>query len=165
MVYRNDYRHSELLEVLNVYAEVHDALFERFYVLLSEVGLCNAAVVLQCTDSRYKHGAIRLQTSVTALDVKEFLSAEVRAEASLGDGVISELHSKLCRSHGVAAVRDVRERTAVDKRRVALESLYKVRVDGVLEKRGHCADCVQVARENGLPGICVSNQDIAQALL
>ena len=96
VVDRNDYRHAELLEVLDVHAEVHDSLFEGFNVLLGEVGLCNAAVVLQRTDSRYQYGAVRLQSGAAALDVEELLCAEVGAESCLGDGVIRQLQCELC---------------------------------------------------------------------
>ena len=60
VVYRNYDGHAELLEVVDVNAEVHDTLFECFNIFLCEVGLCNAAVVLQRADSRYEHGAVRL---------------------------------------------------------------------------------------------------------
>ena len=165
MVDGNNYRNAELLQILDMNAEVHDSLFKGFNVLPGEVGLCNAAVVLQCADSCYQHGAVRFQAGIAALDVKELLRSEVGAEARLGNGVVAELHCKLGRSHGVAAVSDVRERTAVDKRGIPLKRLHEVRVDGVPEQRGHCAHSVEVACEYRLAGIGVGNQNIAKALL
>ena len=60
---------------------------------------------------------------------------------------------------------DIRERTAVDKRRIALQRLNEVRIDGVPEQGGHCAHRVEITGEHRCAGICVGNQDIAQALL
>ena len=79
------------MHVLHVRAQVRNALFERRNVLRGKLRLRHATVVFQCTNRGDNHDAVGLQARHAALDVEEFLRAEVRAEASLRDAVIAEL--------------------------------------------------------------------------
>ena len=72
-------------------------------------------------------------------DVDELLEAHVGAEAALGDDVVAELEPEPVGDERVVAVRDVRERAAVDERRLALGGLHEVRLQRLLEQHRHRA--------------------------
>ena len=57
----------------------------------------------------------------------------------LGDDVVAELERDEVGDERVVAVGDVRERAAVDERRLPLERLDEVRLERVLEQHGHRA--------------------------
>ena len=105
------------------------------------------------------------QARLAALDIEELLRAQVRAEAGLGHAVVAQLHRHARRHDGVAAVGDVRKRAAVDERRGALQRLHEVRLERVLEQRGHGARRLQVARGHGLVVVGVAHDDLCQAFL
>ncbi len=98
-----------------------------------------AAVVLERPHRRDEHDGARPQLADAAGDVEELLHPHVRREAGLGDDVLAELEPDAIGDERVVAVRDVRERAAVDERRLALERLDEVRLDRVLEDDGHRA--------------------------
>ena len=79
-----------------------------------------------------------------ALDVEELLGAHVGAEAGLGADDLVRGERDPIRDDRVVAVGDVRERSAMDERRTALEGLEEVRLQGVLEQDGHRARDAQV---------------------
>ena len=81
--------------------------------------------------------ALGLMPALRHLMFEELLRAQVGAEAGLGHGVLGEPHRELRGQDAVAAVGDVGERAAVDERRVVLQRLHQVRLDGVLQQHGH----------------------------
>jgi hypothetical protein len=83
-------------------------------------------------------------------DVDELLESHLRAEAVLGDDVVAELQSEPVCDDGIVAVGDVRERSAVDDGRHALERLHEVRLERGREQRGHRARCSELPRRNRL---------------
>ena len=83
-----DRHDAELLHVLDVPGEVGHAGFERLEVLGLEVFLLDAAVHLERADGRDQHGAVGREPGLAALDVEEFLAAEIGAEAGLGHHVV-----------------------------------------------------------------------------
>ena len=106
-----------------------------------------------------------MQACHTALDIQELLSAQVSTEASLGDGVVAKLQSNLGSGHGVAAVSDVCEGSAVDKGRSVLQSLNQVGLQSVLEECSHSALCIQVTGSDRLTLTGVSNHQTSQTVL
>ena len=154
-----------LLHVLDVALQVGEAFFQRLQVLLRDGLEVGAAVVFNCANRRHDHGGRGPQARFAALDVDELLRAEVRAEAGFGDHVIRELHRRARRDHGVAAVRDVGERAAVDEGGIVLERLHEVRLDRVLQEHRHRAMRLEVAGEHGLLVARVADHDLAEALL
>ena len=124
-------RHAELLHVLDMAAEIGAALLHRLDVLLAEVFLLHAAVHLERADGGDDDRRGGLQARLAALDVEEFLRAEIGAEAGLGDDVVGELQRRRGRDHRVAAMGDVGERAAVDEGRIVLQRLHEVRLHGV----------------------------------
>ena len=157
------HRHTELFHVFDVLFQVGQALFQGGGVLRRELRLGHAAVVLQRPDGSHQHHRRRGQTGHAALDVHEFLGAEVRTEARLGDAVVSQLEGQLGGPHRVAAVGDVGKGAAVHQRRGILQRLHQVGLDGVLEQGGHRPFSGQVPAVHRLTGIGVGHQDLPQA--
>ena len=145
--------------------------FFRFSTPLSRastLGLCSsfgdAAVQLQGADRGHDHHGVGADARLAALDVHEFLGAEVGAEAGLGDGVLGQPHGELRGQDAVAAVGDVGERAAVDEGRVAFQRLHQVGLDGVLQQHGHGAVGLQVGGGDRLAVAGVGDDDPAQAV-
>ena len=130
--------------------QIGQTALERVEVLLGKRRLRKTAVHLERADRGNQHHSVGGEPSRAALDVEKFLSAEVGAEARLGDGIIRRCHRHTRGKHRIAAVRNVGKRTAVDESRRALERLHKVGCERVLEERRHRADGLEVARSDGL---------------
>src|SRR6185437_16619166 len=81
----------------------------------------------------------RRQSGLAALDVKEFLSPEIRAKASFCDHVVGKFERRSRRHYGIAAMSDVGEGTAVHQRGRTFERLHKIGLERLLEERGHGA--------------------------
>ena len=94
---------------------------------------------LSAAHGRDEHDRARAQAADPAGDVEELLHPHVRPEAGLGHEVLAELEPDAVGDERVVAVRDVRERAAVDERRLPLEGLDEVRLDRVLQQHGHRA--------------------------
>ena len=161
----HDDRQAEAVDVLDVLLQVFDALVERLDVRLAQFLQRHAAVQLQGADRGHDHHGVGLDAGLAALDVEELLRPEIGAEAGLGHGVVGEPHRELRGQHAVAAVGDVGERAAVDQRRVVLERLHQVRLDGVLQQRGHRAVGLQIGGGDRLLLARVADDDPAEALL
>jgi hypothetical protein len=129
------------------------------------VGLGNAAVVLKRAGGGDNHDGAGTNARHAAFDVEELLGTQVGAKAGLGNGDIAKAHSHARGHDGVAAVGNVGEGTAVDKRGCALERLHQVGLERVLKQRGHGTLGLKVAGTDGLAGKAVADDDLAQALL
>ena len=151
--------------VVEVPDEVDDAALERGDVLARQVGDLDAAVVLHRAHRRDDHGGRGAQPRRPAEDVDELLGAEVGAESRLGHDVVGEVQRGIRGEARVAAVRDVRERTAVHERRGVLEGLHEVGGERVAQHRGHRAVRAEVARAHRLPVARVADDDVAETLL
>ena len=145
--------------------QVGHASLERLEVLLVEVGLGDATVVLKRTGCGDNHDGAGANTRHAALDVEEFLGAQIGTKAGLGNGDIAKAHRHTRGHDRVAAVGNVGEGTAVDKRGRALERLHQVGLERVLKQRGHGTLGLKVAGTDGLAGKAVADDDLAQALL
>ena len=127
-----------------------------------QIVLGDAAVHLQCADRRDDDDGRRCEAGLAALDVEEFLGAEVGAEAGFGHHVIGELQRRFRRQHRVAAVRDVGERPAVDEGRVVLERLHEVRRQRILQQHRHGAVAFQLAGADRLLVARIADDDVAE---
>ena len=121
-----------------------------------------AAVVLERARRRDEHDRARTELADPADDVEELLHAHVRAEAALGDDVVAELERDAVGDERVVAVGDVRERTAMDERRLPLERLDEIRLERVLQQHGHRACGPQLLRRHGLALVALRDRDRAQ---
>ncbi len=160
---RDDSRQTEFLDVLDVALKIAHAALERLQVFLLQIAFRDAAVHLERADGRDDHHAIGFQPGLAALDVEEFLRAEVGAEAGLGHHVIRELQRGGRRRHRVAAMRDVGERAAVDEGGRAFERLHEVRRDCVLQQRRHGAVTLQFAGAHRFAITRIADDDVAEA--
>ena len=145
VVDRDHRRHAELLDVLDVAAEIGAALLHRLDVLLAEVFLLDAAIHLHGAHGGDDDRGRRLQAGLAALDVEEFFRAEIGAETGFGDDIVGELQRRRGGDDRVAAMRDVGERAAMHEGRVVLQRLHEVGLHGVLEQHGHGAVGLEVA--------------------
>ena len=86
------------------------------------------------------------------------------AKPGLGDHVVAELERDAVGDERVVAVRDVRERAAVDERRLPLERLHEVRLDRVLEDDGDRAGRADLLGGDGLALVGLPDGDAAEPL-
>ena len=93
----------------------------------------HAAMHLERADGGDQHHAIGRQAGLAALDVDEFLAAEIGAEAGFGHHIVGELERGGGRHHRVAAMRDVGERPAVDEGGRAFQRLHQIGRDRFLQ--------------------------------
>src|SRR5699024_8184982 len=119
-----------------------------FQILTVQLILGNAAVVFQGADGGNNDNRVGFQTGHPALDIQEFLRAQVRAEACLCDAVVAQPQGHSGSGYRVAAVSDISEGSAVDNGRNMLQSLYQVGLQGILQQRAHSAFRVKVSRGN-----------------
>ena len=145
--------------------QIGHAGLEGLEVLLVEVGLGDTAVVLKSAGSGDDHDSAGANARHAALDVEELLGTQVGAETGLGNRDVAKAHGHAGGHDGVAAVGDIGEGTAVDKRRRALECLNQVGFERVLEQSRHGTLGLKVACADGLAGIAVADNNLAQALL
>ena len=145
--------------------QVGHASLECLEVLLIEVGLGNTAVVLKRAGSGDDHNSAGANARHAALNVEELLGTQIGTEAGLGNSDIAKAHRHTRGHDRVAAVGNVGEGAAVDKRGRALERLHQVGLERILKQRGHGTLGLKVAGTDGLTGKAVADDDLAQALL
>ena len=85
------------------------------------------------------------------------------AEARLGDDDVAELERDAVGDERVVAVRDVRERAAVDEGGLTLERLHEVRLDRLLEEHGHRTCSLQLLGGHRLALVRRADRDRAEA--
>ena len=78
--------------------------------------------------------------------------------------VLAELEPDAVGDERVVAVRDVRERPAVDERGLALERLHEVRLDRVLQDDGHRARRADLLRGDRLAFVGLPDGDAPEPL-
>src|SRR6266850_2366402 len=112
-------------------------------------------------------GTPNLRTFSTYRDrlANPFSSAEIGAEAGFGDDVIAELQGCLCGNDGVAAVSDVRERTAVDQCGIVLDRLNKIGCKRILEQSCHRAGRFEIRGSYVLSIPRLSNDHVSETPL
>src|SRR3954470_81247 len=121
-----------------------------------------AAVVLERLHRRHENDGARRQLADSADDVEELLHPHVGAEARLGDDDVAELERDAVGDERVVAVRNVRERAAVDERRLTLERLNEVRLDRLLEEDGHRTRGLQLLGGHRLALVRRADRDRAE---
>ena len=119
----------------------------------------------QRADGRDDHDRVGLHVRVTALDIEELFRTQISAEAGFRHGVIAELSGCLGSEDGVATVGDIGEGAAVYKGRSALQGLHQIRLDRVLEQRGHRALRLEITCGDGLFVKGIADDDTRQARL
>ena len=159
----NDHRNLIFLDVLDVSRQVDQAFLQGLDVLLLQVRAGYAAVILEGLDGRDQDNGVRTQAGHAALDIQEFLRAQVGAEAGFRNGIIRHLQGRFGGSDRVAAVGDVGERSAMDQGGRMLDGLDQVGTESVLEQGHHGADGVQLLRAYGRPFKGIADNDLSQS--
>ena len=130
-----------------------------------EVLLLHPAMHLERADGGDQHHAVGRDAGLAALDVEEFLAAEVGAEARFGHDVIGELQGGRGRQHRVAAMGDVGEWAAMDEGGGAFQRLHEVRRQRILEQRGHRAMGLEIGGADRLAVAGIADDDVAEPVL
>ena len=94
--------------------------------------------------------------------LRNFSAPEIRAETCFGDDHIGELKRRLGRDHGIAAMRDIGERAALDERGRAFQRLHEVWLQGVLQQRRHPAGAVQRSHADQAPSPILPDDHIGE---
>ena len=149
----------DLLYIRNVAFEIRHAAPERRKILMRKLALRHAAVHFKRADGSDHHNGIGHKPRRTAFDVKKLFRPEVGSESRLGHGVIAEPHRSPCRDNGVAPVRDVCKRSAVNEHRRALERLHEIRLHRIAQQRRHSPGRAELGGGDGLIVICVPHYD------
>ena len=105
------------------------------------------------------------KAGLAALDVQEFLAAEIGAETGFGDDVIGKFERGGRRQHRIAAMRDVGERPAVNEGRRAFERLHQIRRQRLFKQHGHGAMRFQIAGADRFAVAGIGDDDVAKPLL
>ncbi len=119
-------RHAKLVQVGDVTREIGESCLQRGNCFRAERVLGGPAMHLERAHGGDDDCGGRLQPGHPALYVKEFLRAEIGAESGFGRDVVAELERCAGRDHGVAAVGDIGERTAMHERRRPFERLHEI---------------------------------------
>jgi len=164
MVDRHRQRYAVESEILNVRFQIGDAARESFEILLIQPVLGYAAVVFQRAHRRHEHDRVGMQPGRAALDVEEFLRAQIGAETRLGDAVVGQLHCRTRGDNRIAAVCDVGKRPAVDHAGRVFHRLHEVGLDCILKQCAHRALHAEVAAEYGLSFIIICDDHPSQPL-
>ena len=112
-------------------AEIDNAFFQSLQIFFAQLRSGNAAVVFECLHSCDKNSRVRVKSRQPALDIHEFLGAQIRAEAGFRNDIIRKSERCLRRADRIAAMRDVCKRPAVHKCRRMFQRLQKVRLHRV----------------------------------
>ena len=145
MVDGDDHRHAKPHDVLDMAAEIGATRHQRLDVLGAEIGFRDTAVHPQRPHGRHDDRRGRVKTRLAALDVEEFLRAEIGPEAGLGDHEIRELQRRARGDDGIAAMGDIGEGPAMDEGRRMFERLHQVRLHRILQENGHRAVGLEIA--------------------
>ncbi len=136
-VHCDDHRYAVALHIFDVRRQIRQPADERRGVRRLQIFFGDAAVILECADRNDQNDGIRLQAGQPALDIHEFLCAQIGAEAGLRDDIIRRFERQPGRTDGVAAVRNVGKRPAVDQAGRFFQRLHEVRLNRILQQHGH----------------------------
>ena len=131
LVDRDHRFHAEMRDVRDMAFQVNKASLQGFEIFARQVSLFYTPVILQGTDRCDQNHKIRLQLTLPAFNIEELFGPEISAETGFSDHVVTKFQGRLRRHDRIAAVRNVGERTTVDKRRVAFHGLHQVRLDTI----------------------------------
>ena len=95
-------------------------------------------------DGYDQHHDAGLELAFPRDDIKKFFHAEIGGKTRLRDDIIGKLERHERRNHAVVAMRNIRERTRVNKYRLALQRLHEIGLDGIFQQHRHRADNLQV---------------------
>jgi hypothetical protein len=159
-------------DILDLLAEVPAAAVDVVGILLQQRGrqrpaghdAVPARMDLERADGRDHHGRLRTQPGGPALDVEEFLRADIGAEAGLGYQKVASVDADEVGDHRGIAVGDIAERARVHEHGGVLHRLQQVRLDRLTHDHGHGAGGLELLGGDRLPVTVVPDQHPAEAL-
>ena len=134
-------------------------------VLSTEIRFGDATIHLHRAHGRNHHYGIGRNPGLPALDVHKLLSPKVRPKTGFRHHVVGKFQRRLRGNDRVAAMRDIGKRTAMDKGRIVLQRLDKVRLHGLCKQHRHCPVRLDVPAVDWLAVAGVGDNDIAQTAL
>ena len=149
-VQRHDDRLSEALHIVDMTIQVLQALPEPVGIGFLDMVKSHATVHLQSLCRSHDNHQLRLQASLTALDIKELLSTQVGTEACLRHHIVTKGHRHLCGHHTGTAMGDIRKRATMNKGRRLFGSLHQVGRKGITHQHGDSTTHTQVANAERL---------------
>ena len=152
------------MHIFDMLQKIFRAFFKCVKIFRTQLRLRHAAVIFQRAHRRDNNHAVRLQAAEPAFNVHKFLRAQIRAETRLGDRVVAELHRKPRRLYAVAAVRNIRKRSSVDKAGRIFQRLHEIRLYRVLHQGAHRALRLQIPRINRRAVVIISDDNITEPL-
>ena len=161
-----------LLDCLDVMEEVCSSCLNPAHVLLAVLfrhgtagaGNGSAAVTLEGADGCDNNRTVGLETAETALEVPELLESDVCTKTTLSYQVVTKLQADLVGNNRGLTDGDICKRSCMNQTGLALYCLHEVGIYRLNHPRGHCACHLKVLCGNGLSGLVVSNNDLADAL-
>ena len=146
-------------------SQICEAGLQRGKISASSAPLATPPCILSARTVATSTAAAGFSPAIRHLMSKNFLGAEIGAEARLGDDVIGEFERRSRRHEGIAAMGDVGERAAMHERGRALQGLHEIGPQRVLKQRGHRARGVEVGCGDRPPVPARADHHPAQLLL
>ena len=137
MVDCDNHRHAKALQVFDVASQVRATGFHRVHILNTKIRLRNSTVHFHRANRRHQHHSRRREPGFAALNIEEFLCAQVSTKSGLRHHVITKLQSGCCGDHRITAVGNIGKWTAMNKGRVIFQSLYQVGLHRIFQQDGH----------------------------
>ena len=122
-------------------------------------------VHFHCFDGGDHHGTGGFESALAAFDVNKFFCSEIGTESGFRHHIISQPECGFCGSYGVAAVRDIGKRSAVDHSGRTFKSLHQIGTERIPQKCGHGTGGIDFFCKN-LPTVkCLAHNDFLQIFL
>ncbi len=163
LVEANDDMLTEATQIGHMTVEVPEAIGRTGHVWFLNLLVRHATMHLQRLQCDHQHRTVGLQSGLAAFDIVELLGTEVSTEAGLSDGVVAVAERHLRGHDGVAAMRDIGKRTAMNEGRRTLSGLHEVGLEGIHEQYGDGAFHAHVAYVEGLVVVVETEENIADA--
>ena len=148
MIDGDDDRALEFRGAVEVRGQIVEPAAERGGVRRRELIQSGSAMHFQRAHGRHDDDGLRREAALTAFDVHELLPAEIEGESGLRDGEIGMREGHARGEHAVAAVRDVRKRSAVQEGGHAFDALHEIRHQGIAQQRHERAGDAEFLRED-----------------
>ena len=111
--------------------QIRQSFFQSGKIFFRQFGFGKPAVHFQGAHGSHHHRRIGHKPRHTAFDIEKLFRSEIRAETRFRNGVFAQRHRRFRGDHGIAAVRDIRKRSAVYERGRTFQSLHEIRLQCV----------------------------------
>ncbi len=120
-------------------------------------------MALESANSGNHNGAIRLQAGIAALEIPEFLEADVGAESAFGEVIIRKLKGQFIRHDGGLTDGDIGKRSSVNKNGLSFNRLQQAWIDSIDHPCAHGAIHFKIGCRDGIAFFIVSNHHFADS--